>query len=85
MAPANVKLPYLRLSCLLCGIALTLLGIGGLIVHSWLVGGALGIIGLTALGIAAYPSRETFNQISNDSAWVDLANLVVQVLEFLTL
>lgn len=84
MAPVNVKLPYLRLSYLLCGISLTLLGIGGLMVHSWLVGGALGTIGLTALRIAAYPSRETFSRMSNDGAWVALANLVVQVLEFLT-
>ncbi|OCX24804.1 hypothetical protein [Pseudomonas graminis] len=84
MAPSNVKLPYLRLAYLLCGIALTLLGIGGLIVHSWFVGGVLGAIGLTALGIAAYPERETFNRIWNDGAWVDVANLVVHVLEFLT-
>lgn len=83
MAPSNVKLPYLRLAYLLCGIALTLFGIGGLIVHSWFVGGVLGTIGLTALGIAAYPERETFNRIWNDGAWVDFANLVVQVLEFL--
>jgi hypothetical protein len=83
LAPVSVKLPYLRLAYLLCGIALTLLGIGGLIVHSWFVGGVLGTIGLTALGIAAYPERETFNRIWNDGAWVDFANLVVQVLEFL--
>jgi hypothetical protein len=84
LAPVNVKFPYLRLTYLLCGIALTLLGIGGLLMHSWYVGGALGTIGLTALGIAAYPERETFNRIWNDGAWVDVANLVVQVLEFLT-
>ena len=84
MASGNVKLPYLRLAYLLCGIALTLSGIGGLILHSWFVGGALGTIGLTALGIAAYPERETFNQIWSDGAWADFANLVVQVLELLT-
>ena len=84
MASGNVKLPYLRLAYLLCGIALTLFGIGGLILHSWLVGGVSWTIGLTALGIAAYPERETFNRIWNDGAWVDVANLVVQVLEFLT-
>ena len=84
MAPVSVKLPYLRLSYLFCGIALTLSGIGGLIVHSWFVGGVSGTIGLTALGIAAYPEREIFNRIWNDGAWVDFANIVVQVLEFLT-
>jgi hypothetical protein len=74
----------LKPAYLLCGIALSLSGIGGLILHSWFVGGALGTIGLTALGIAAYPERETFNRIWSDGAWVDFANLVVQVLEFLT-
>jgi hypothetical protein len=83
LAPVNVKFPYLRLAYLLCGIALALVGICGLLMHSWFVGGVLGTIGLTALGIAAYPERETFNRIWNDGAWVDLANLVVQVLEFL--
>lgn len=52
--------------------------------HFWYVGGALGTIGLTALGIAAYPERDTFSRLWNDGAWVDVANLVVQVLEFLT-
>ena len=84
MASGNVKLPYLRLAYLLFGIALTLFGIGGLILHSWFVGGVLGTIGLTALGIAAYPEQETFNRIWNDGAWVDAAILVMQVLEFLT-
>jgi len=84
LAPVNVKFPYLRLTHLLCGIALTLLGIGGLLMHFWYVGGALGTIGLTALGIAAYPERDTFSRLWNDGAWVDVANLVVQVLEFLT-
>ncbi len=84
MALSNVKLPYLRLAYLLCGIGLTLFGIGGLILHWWFVGGVLGTIGLTALGIAAYPEREIFNRIWNDGAWVDFSNLVAQVLEFLT-
>lgn len=84
MASGNVKLPYLRLAYLVCGIALTLSGIGGLILHSWFVSGVLGTIGLTALGIAAYPEREIFNRILNEGAWVDLANLVVPLLEFLT-
>jgi hypothetical protein len=78
------KPPYLRLSYLFCGIALTLLGIGGLLVHSWWVGGTLGSTGLTALGIAAFPDREAFKRFWDDRAWVDLAELLVQTLSFFT-
>jgi hypothetical protein len=84
LSSVTKKSPYLRLSYLFCGIALTLLGIGGLLVHSWWVGGTLGSIGLAALGIAAFPDREAFNRFWSDGAWVDLAELVVQALAFFT-
>lgn len=84
MSSVTNKFPCLRLSYLFCGMILTLLGIGGLLGHSWWVAGTLGSLGLAALVIAAFPDREAFNRFWNDGAWVDLAELVVQALAFFT-
>jgi hypothetical protein len=45
----------------------------------------LGFIQLAALWIAALPNGEALNRFWNDGAWVDLAELVVQILDFYVL